>query len=60
VEDLRIVHEYSGASQYVTVSIGGSVIVPGGDEEALKLIDIADKALYEAKKQGRNRVKIEE
>ncbi len=60
VEELGIVHEYSGASQYVTVSIGGGVIVPSGDEEALKLIDIADKALYEAKKQGRNRVNIEE
>lgn len=39
-----------------TVSIGLASIRPGDDKESL--VDRADKALYEAKNSGRNRVKV--
>lgn len=40
----------------VTVSIGVAVAWPGPDEEPSSLMRRADQALYEAKRQGRNRV----
>jgi len=40
----------------VTVSIGGACTIPQHGDSALTLIDIADKALYEAKRLGKNRI----
>ncbi len=40
----------------VTVSIGVAAIVPGADGDETNLIQFADKALYSAKRAGRNRV----
>ena len=40
----------------VTVSVGVASIVRNGDEDAKSLLKRADKALYEAKNTGRNRV----
>ncbi|MDH5720475.1 MAG: sensor domain-containing diguanylate cyclase [Spirochaetia bacterium] len=56
VEKLKIPHELSKAASYVTISLGvgyadGSVKITA--EELLKK---TDASLYEAKKQGRNRV----
>ncbi|MBU0516035.1 MAG: GGDEF domain-containing protein [Proteobacteria bacterium] len=39
----------------VTVSLGVSALVPAGDVEAQTLVEQADRALYQAKQQGRNR-----
>lgn len=57
IEALQIEHDYStsGAS-IVTVSLGISTISAKADEGPKLLIERADKALYQAKKNGRNQV----
>jgi len=61
VEDLKIEHNYSPASPYVTISIGMKIYHSGGDlpVEMAQLYKMADEALYQAKEQGRNQVKID-
>lgn len=54
IQALAIPHA-SSILGYVTVSIGVATITPQGMQEANALIQMADEALYEAKKQGRNR-----
>jgi len=58
VEDLRLIHEYSDASEHVTVSIGVCTWVPDKGTDPSILIETADRALYMAKESGRNRVEI--
>ncbi|PFP30779.1 GGDEF domain-containing protein [Bacillus sp. AFS073361] len=57
IEDLRIPHPESTVSDWVTISVGVATCFPGVSR-AHKLIADADKALYSAKKEGRNRVKV--
>jgi diguanylate cyclase (GGDEF)-like protein len=56
VKDLRIPHEASTVSPYVSMSLGVSTIIPTHEAEPQNLIDAADRALYQAKSQGRDRV----
>jgi two-component system chemotaxis family response regulator WspR len=56
VEDLRLPHSDSSVGGYVTVSIGGASMNPRRGESPLSLVDAAEKALYEAKTSGRNRM----
>ena len=55
VEDLHIEHQASDVAKHVTLSLGVSTTEPGVKMKAAALIEQADKALYKAKKSGRNR-----
>lgn len=52
---LRIPHERSGVAEYVTVSVGAATEVPKKGSDCSDLIRKADRCLYAAKQQGRNR-----
>ncbi len=56
VEALELPHKDSSVSDRVTVSLGAASVVPNGFNRSDDLIDAADKALYEAKAAGRNRL----
>jgi diguanylate cyclase (GGDEF)-like protein len=58
IEGLKIAHDDSAVSKYVTMSIGVVSQVPTTEMPAEKMIAAADKALYKAKETGRNRVVI--
>jgi len=56
IENMKLPHPMSEVSKYVTISAGMSSIVPPDNNTYKQLLDKADKALYTAKQNGRNRV----
>ena len=58
INSLNIPHEESKAAPHVTVSIGIQIVRCGANNDMHVLYDLADKALYAAKKNGRNRAVI--
>jgi diguanylate cyclase (GGDEF)-like protein len=56
VESLNITHMHAQEKQHVTISVGVATLVSSQGADIHALIGAADRALYEAKRQGRNRV----
>lgn len=56
IETLAIPHEHSDCAKTLTVSAGVATITPLRGLVADTLMKLADQALYQAKKNGRNRV----
>jgi two-component system, cell cycle response regulator len=55
IHNLAIPHEYSHVKDIVTVSLGIASLIPRLEVEPDTLVAYADKALYQAKEQGRDR-----
>lgn len=58
IEQLRIPHERSLISKYITVSQGINTIEPSKITDIKSCIDKVDKAMYMAKNKGRNSIEI--
>ena len=58
IQNHHIPHDSSSVSDVVTISIGVTTRQPGELTDSTSLIEEADQALYQAKKNGRNRVQV--
>ena len=56
IEELALPHERSQAAGHITLSIGCASMVPSPECAPAQLLAAADRMLYQAKTQGRNRV----
>ncbi len=56
VENKKIEHPNNGNDDFVTISIGVCTFVPQRKQKLDELIQTADKAMYQAKTNGRNQV----
>lgn len=55
VKQLRLPHPESTVGNYVSLSLGVSCVIPESKYNQEQLLTAADQALYQAKKQGRDR-----
>ena len=56
VEALKIPHKDSSVRDFVTISLGGSSIIPVSMDGLEDVVKDADDQLYHAKEGGRNRI----
>jgi diguanylate cyclase (GGDEF)-like protein/PAS domain S-box-containing protein len=59
VKALKLPHPDSQVGQYITLSLGVAGTIPQSDRTAKILVTAADRALYQAKKEGRDRLMLE-
>lgn len=57
VRSLEIPHAHSSAARILTISIGCATSEPGSSDAPAWLLESADRMLYRAKKEGRDRVR---
>ena len=60
IRECKIPHKASDVADYVTISIGGTTGIVNYSQNPQDYIKAADKALYESKKNGRNRYTYED
>lgn len=60
VVELGIPHANSGVTDRVSMSLGVATAIPGRNTSPTALIGNADKALYKAKDEGRNRIAVKQ
>jgi two-component system, cell cycle response regulator len=58
IENLKILHRCSKVSSIVTLSMGIATLIPTPESSPENLIALADRALYAAKAEGRNRYSL--
>jgi diguanylate cyclase (GGDEF)-like protein len=56
VAQLLLPHASSAVSSLVTISLGIASLIPGKNISPERIIELADRALYQAKQQGRDRI----
>lgn len=54
VADLQVPHAGSATRAHVTVSVGAATLMPGSEHTYDHVVQLADRALYEAKERGRD------
>lgn len=59
IESLKVAHQRSEVSEYVTVSAGIATVIPEKNMIPTSLLEQADQALYQAKRKGRNQVAVD-
>jgi len=55
----RIPHATSTVAEYITISQGVTTVRPDGEQQPAHVIQLADKALYNAKGSGRNAIAVQ-
>ncbi|MBD2394287.1 diguanylate cyclase [Cyanobacterium aponinum FACHB-4101] len=58
IRELQIIHEYSPTNEVITLSLGIVTMIPSLNSGYERMINIADKALYQAKNSGKNKIVI--
>jgi diguanylate cyclase (GGDEF)-like protein len=58
VRDMAIPHQHHPFDERQTVSLGVATMPPGSAFDSDQLVNMADRALYQAKQSGRNRVVV--
>ena len=60
IEALEIPHQSSPTSSWVTASVGIASMIPQHNGQPSELVAKADRALYDAKQNGRNRIALQD